>query len=236
MDMAPYEWFRESNDSIYMVNVTRPIDTTKDLTEFLLYTFADSIGTTWSLPNGYGATYGSAITISDTSDTITTGAGIFHNCRTFWHTTGARDAGYINSWFARGVGKVKYSEESYGGMRTYSLKSYTVVTDVKSISTAPTIVTYLLMENYPNPFSAEGGSASGGNPSTTIQYYIPEKAYVTVRVIDLLGREVSVLVNEVKHPGTYKVLWDASGWPSGMYFAVLNTNNRSTTTKLVLLK
>jgi hypothetical protein len=97
---------------------------------------------------------------------------------------------------------------------------------MKSISAAPMITTYLLMENYPNPF----------NPSTTIQYYIPEKAYVTLRVIDLLGREISVLVNEVKHPGTYETLWDASGWPSGVYFAVLNTNNRSTTTKLILLK
>ncbi len=89
---------------------------------------------------------------------------------------------------------------------------------------------FALEQNYPNPFSAKGGAlpirqlvpsgagASGGSPSTTIGFRIPVSGFTSLKVYDVLGREVATLVNEVKQPGSYKVMWDATGFASGVYF------------------
>jgi hypothetical protein len=63
-------------------------------------------------------------------------------------------------------------------------------------------------QNFPNPF----------NPSTTIRYELPKSSVVTLSVYDVLGREVSVLVNERKEAGTHEVTFDAHGSSSGVYF------------------
>ena len=70
---------------------------------------------------------------------------------------------------------------------------------------------YALQQNYPNPF----------NPSTTIQFSIVDPQFTTLRVYDVLGREVAVLVHEWKAPGRYQVVFDGSGLASGMYFCRL---------------
>jgi hypothetical protein len=67
---------------------------------------------------------------------------------------------------------------------------------------------YSLEQNFPNPF----------NPTTEIRYQISEVSHVTLKVFDLLGREVAVLVNEQKNTGEYTVTFDASGLPAGAYF------------------
>ena len=66
---------------------------------------------------------------------------------------------------------------------------------------------FQLHENYPNPF----------NPSTTIRYELPKASIVRLSVYDILGREVSVLVNERKNAGAYQVKFDAAGLASGLY-------------------
>ncbi len=71
-----------------------------------------------------------------------------------------------------------------------------------------------LEQNYPNPF----------NPNTIIRYRVAENGYVTLRVCDVLGREVATLVNERKVPGTYSVEWNSKGCTSGMYFCRLQIN------------
>ena len=83
-----------------------------------------------------------------------------------------------------------------------------------------------LSQNYPNPF----------NPSTSIQYQLPESQRVKVSVYDMLGREVSVLVNEIKPAGTHSVSWDASGMSSGIYMYRLETESFRTTRKMTLMK
>ncbi len=88
------------------------------------------------------------------------------------------------------------------------------------------INSFELSQNYPNPF----------NPSTNIQYAINSKQFVTLKVYNLLGKEVKTLVNENKSPGIYSVKFDASNMPSGIYFYKLKTENRSETKKMVLLK
>ena len=86
--------------------------------------------------------------------------------------------------------------------------------------------TFMLSQNYPNPF----------NPSTTIRYSIPAgtNGLATLRVYDLLGREVATLVNEAAQPGTYETQWDASSVASGVYLYKLAAGQFTETKKLVL--
>jgi subtilisin-like proprotein convertase family protein len=85
---------------------------------------------------------------------------------------------------------------------------------------------YSLDQNYPNPF----------NPTTTIQFSIPKQSPVTLRVFDILGREVRTLVNEVKNAGAYRVQFDATGLASGTYFYRMEAGSYLETRKLLLLK
>jgi ligand-binding sensor domain-containing protein len=85
---------------------------------------------------------------------------------------------------------------------------------------------YRLEQNYPNPF----------NPVTIIHYQLSTDNHVSLRVYDLLGREVTVLVNEKKGPGRYRVEFDARNLASGMYFYRLQAGSYVDVKKLILLK
>ena len=80
--------------------------------------------------------------------------------------------------------------------------------------------------NYPNPF----------NPVTEIRYSIPLYTLVNIKVYDIIGREVSVLVNEYKTAGNYKVVFDGTNLPSGVYFYKLEAGRYSESKKMVLIK
>jgi hypothetical protein len=86
--------------------------------------------------------------------------------------------------------------------------------------------TLLLEQNYPNPF----------NPSTKIKYSIPELSFVTIKVYDLLGRELLTLVSEEKTVGEYEVEFSGNGLTSGVFFYRLNVGNYIDTKKMVFLK
>ncbi len=96
----------------------------------------------------------------------------------------------------------------------------------------PTPSNFSLSQNYPNPF----------NPSTTIDYQLPTAGFVTLKVYDLLGREVETLVNEYKQAGNYKAAFNAGHlersreMASGIYFYRLQTGSYSETKKLILMK
>jgi photosystem II stability/assembly factor-like uncharacterized protein len=85
---------------------------------------------------------------------------------------------------------------------------------------------YSLSHNYPNPF----------NPSTVITYQVASFGKVSLKVFDLLGREVATLVNEVKSAGSYTATFNAANMPSGVYFYRLQSGSFIVTKKLVLLK
>jgi len=97
---------------------------------------------------------------------------------------------------------------------------------------------FILNQNYPNPF----------NPTTTIKYSIAETPYpapgqamaspqrVTLKVFDLLGREVATLVNETKSTGTYTVNFDGSKLAAGVYFYTLQSGGNIFSRKMILLK
>lgn len=93
---------------------------------------------------------------------------------------------------------------------------------------------FILLQNYPNPF----------NPMTKVKYEIPERSFVTIRVYDVLGKEIATLVNEEKHAGEYEVEFNAAKLSSGIYFYKLQAGDPSTgsgqsfiqTKKMVLLR
>jgi hypothetical protein len=87
-------------------------------------------------------------------------------------------------------------------------------------------LSFSLEQNYPNPF----------NPTTTINYQIPELSFVTIKVFDVLGNEIEILVNEEKQTGTYELTWYAEQLPSGVYFYQLKTGSFIETKKMVLMK
>ena len=85
---------------------------------------------------------------------------------------------------------------------------------------------FRLDQNYPNPF----------NPVTSISFSLPSKSFVTLKVLDALGREVTVLLSEDLSPGTYSQQWNAAGLASGVYFYRLQAGNFVETKKLILLR
>jgi len=88
------------------------------------------------------------------------------------------------------------------------------------------IVAYKLLQNYPNPF----------NPATTISYEIPKTSFITLKVYDILGRQVKTLVNKEMNSGSYETKFDASSLTSGIYFYSLQAGSFSQSKKMILLK
>jgi phosphatidylserine/phosphatidylglycerophosphate/cardiolipin synthase-like enzyme len=101
----------------------------------------------------------------------------------------------------------------------------TIRTDVRVVDGAVP-ARYALQQNYPNPF----------NPSTTIRYQIPAFSRVTLKVYDVLGREVVTLLDAGQGPGTYAVRWDAVGLASGVYLFRLEAGTYREAKRMVLVK
>ncbi|MBL7127879.1 MAG: T9SS type A sorting domain-containing protein [Ignavibacteria bacterium] len=98
------------------------------------------------------------------------------------------------------------------------------VTGLTQNSKIPT--KYALMQNYPNPF----------NPTTKIRFDLPKSTQAKLIIYDILGREVTTLVNEKLNAGSYEVEWNGSSYPSGVYFYRLITKDFSQTKKMLMIK
>ena len=85
---------------------------------------------------------------------------------------------------------------------------------------------FTLEQNYPNPF----------NPSTKISFSVSERSNVSIKVFDMLGREVAELINSAKEAGSYEVTFDASNLSSGLYIYTINAGNFSASKKMMLMK
>lgn len=83
-----------------------------------------------------------------------------------------------------------------------------------------------LSQNYPNPF----------NPLTNIIFDIPKSSFVKLSVFSILGKQVHILVNQQLNPGIYNADWNASDYPSGVYFYKLETESFTNTKRMILLK
>ncbi len=104
-------------------------------------------------------------------------------------------------------------------------KSQFIVTGIKP--TAPEVaMKFQLMQNYPNPF----------NPTTVISYTVPKDGMVTLKVYDVLGREVETLVNQNQKVGRYQVTFDGARLASGVYFYRLIVGSHTITKKMLMMK
>ena len=112
-------------------------------------------------------------------------------------------------------------EQAIPGLET---KLTDEIVSVENEELAPNV--FVLEQNYANPF----------NPSTTIQYAVSNRQFVSLKVYDILGNEVATLVNSEMPSGVYKVEWNASNVPSGVYFYQLKTGSFVQTKKMLLLK
>jgi hypothetical protein len=92
------------------------------------------------------------------------------------------------------------------------------------VNVAP--VSFSLEQNYPNPF----------NPITSIEYAVGSIEYVSLKVYDVLGVEITTLVNEEKEPGVYKAIFDASNLSSGTYFYKLQARDNVMVRKMILMR
>jgi hypothetical protein len=118
-------------------------------------------------------------------------------------------------------GKVQYRLKQIDTDGKYEY-SKTIEIEIQAI-----IKEFSLFQNYPNPF----------NPVTTIKYSLPVSGSVTIKIYDVLGNEITTLINNViKEPGYHSLEFNAKLLPSGIYFYKLTTNGFSFTRKLMLLK
>jgi ribosomal protein L31 len=106
----------------------------------------------------------------------------------------------------------------------YWVDSMQVVVGVEKEKSLPT--EYALEQNYPNPF----------NPTTNFRYSIPQTSKVVIKVFDVLGNEITTLMDEEKSIGTYELVWYAKNLPSGVYFYQLRAGSFIETKKMILLR
>ncbi|MCX6152337.1 MAG: M20/M25/M40 family metallo-hydrolase [Ignavibacteriales bacterium] len=111
------------------------------------------------------------------------------------------------------------------------LNKFNETTEVESKEENIIPAEYFLYQNYPNPF----------NPATKIEYSVPssvrgEMTKISLKIFDILGREIETLVNEEKQPGNYEVVFDGSKFSSGIYFYILNAGDFRSSRKMCLIK
>jgi hypothetical protein len=107
---------------------------------------------------------------------------------------------------------------------TAILKPFSTVTGVEE--TKPLLNQFFLSQNYPNPF----------NPTTVINYQLPAISQVTLKVYDVLGREVRILVSERESAGNHSAVFDAKNLPSGTYFYTITAGQYTQARKMMLIK
>ena len=144
---------------------------------------------------------------------------------------------YIKVGFVQGKGTTS-TKQSYSftdnnlasGSYTYRIKQIDVdgsIHYLKEINVevgVPSV--FSLEQNYPNPF----------NPTTTIKYQLPKAGFVTLRIYEILGREVATLVKENQNAGRYSVDFNASKLSSGVYIYELKTLDLNSCKKMILTK
>ena len=128
-------------------------------------------------------------------------------------------------YFARNIGMLGSGKNYWIDSASINGIVFSNITDVKENYKSITNE-FMLYQNYPNPF----------NPSTTIKYQIPQSGLVTIKVYNLLGKEVKTLVNQYQNTGSHEVKFNAGNLPSGIYFYRLETSRYSKTKKLLLVK
>lgn len=126
------------------------------------------------------------------------------------------------------IDRIVYQQQYFWRVQATNLlgnmSQWSTVSSFSLTPLVPTVVT--LSQNYPNPF----------NPGTTIRYCVPKPSYVSLKLFNVLGKEIRTLVNEIVEEGWHDIPFDGSGLASGIYFYRIQTTESSQTKKLVLLR
>jgi len=147
-----------------------------------------------------------------------------------------------NSWvaigFVDGSGtasspqKYSYADKNIStGVYSYRLKQidrdgkYKYSNEIE-VKASEALLKFALLQNYPNPF----------NPTTKISYDLPVEGYVTIKIFDMLGNEMKILVDELQGAGEHRIEFQGFNLPSGMYFYSLRSGSFSSTKKMILVK
>lgn len=179
-------------------------------------------GTTWTRLIGLGASE-TLSSGTNSSPIMTTVGGPFSG--PFTPTT-------ANQWASKvfmmpvGTNKVRFIAKSGYGNNLFidNITSGTITGIGTQISLTPE--SYNLAQNYPNPF----------NPVTTINFSLPKTSKVSIKIYDVLGKELRTLVNETKPAGVYDISFDASSFSSGVYFYRIEADNFSDIKRMMLIK
>jgi len=132
----------------------------------------------------------------------------------------------VSCYIALGVNGPNTNEDYHEGTEMF-IDDIELSMDVSSdVKDDAILNSFELKQNFPNPF----------NPSTSISYSVPQNAFVTLKVYNILGNEVATLVNDEKPAGVYQVTFNASQLSTGIYFYTLQSGNFSETKKLMLMK
>lgn len=182
-------------------------------------------GTSWNAVNtGLTYPYIGSLAVSDTKLFAgTLGGGVFLSTDngTIW-TAVNTGLTFLDIPTLAISGSNLFAGTTDGGVWRRPLSEMTTA----ELSLNNTVLHFELAQNYPNPF----------NPTTTISFSLPSKSFVSLKVFDALGREVSIILSEQLPAGIYSRQWNAERFPSGMYFYRLQSGIFSETKKLLLLR
>ena len=203
----PYpKYIREENDKIYFFDEEDSIDCFAFRFDLPLWSF-------------YENCKGGQVNIYGIDTSFTLGYPDIHQNQSTWYDFSERFG--IYHYFEPGLVNSDYtmkgciiSDTTYGQLL------------VSVQNSNQNLHSFHLSQNYPNPF----------NPITTISYQIPELSSVSLKVYDVLGDEVTTLINEEKPAGNYEVEFDGNNLTSGVYFYTLRAGTFAETEKMVLMK
>jgi endo-1,4-beta-xylanase len=199
-------WLRTYVQRPIAPQVVSPIGTTGERRNTLLVWHSTETAVTYHLQVSLNGGFSPAVVDTIVNDTIVQLSPLASNTKFYWQVSAMND----------------YGEGGYSP--TASFTTGDQILSVKESGRFPT--TFALQQNYPNPF----------NPTTQIRYAVPQSAYVSLKVYNLLGQEVATLFAGMRRAGNYVATFDGAGLGSGVYFYQLRTNDFVGTKKLTLLK
>lgn len=192
--------------------------------------FAGTLGQGVFRSNDNGTTWTHTSLVKDVTSFAVVDTNLFVGT---WCQGMYRLVNYDSTWKSIGLADMYITSLTADEGYLYAATDYNSVwkralTEVTDIKESGNIVPgeFALYQNYPNPF----------NPATIIRYSTGNLQHVTLRVYDILGNEISTLVNEEKPAGTYQVNFEASNLPSGIYFYKIQTGKYTETKKMILIK
>ncbi len=144
------------------------------------------------------------------------------------NTTSCESFGWLNGVWYTSASKITLYYNNKADFLSYYVGKCNVeyITITNVVENNNNSLSYNLSQNYPNPF----------NPSTSIKFSLQNNEFVTIKIYDVLGKEIYTLVNEELKAGSYTKTWNAEGISSGVYFYKLQTGKLSETKKMILLR